>query len=469
MSEKGQKGATQDGSAPSLLDLTTENITPNTIRISSQGNDARVTYLASRLVTHLHDFARETRLSTEEWMAALNFLVRCGQISSDVRHEFILLSDVLGLSMLVDSINHPKPAASTEGSVLGPFHTHDAPTLPNGGIMSDDEAGEPLLAICTVKDRHGNPIAGVSIDIWETDSSGHYDVQRQDREAPSERCVMTSDEEGRFWFRGIKPVSYPIPHDGPVGKLVQLLGRHCWRPAHMHFMFAKAGWDQLTTALFIRGDPYESSDAVFGVKKSLVVSLDKVDEVTSSEFQVQEAEQLCRPSSPPHPPLNSRILQKDQTPHRQPNFSQPSETLAQVVGRSPSCPSTPEPISHRYPRPAEFMSIENLKTYDPFAEADEDTGVQTKQTQNYIHIRIQQRNGRKTLTTVQGLPKKFDQKKILKVIKKKFACNGTIVNDSEMGEVIQLQGDQRKDVQEFLIDKKEGLELDSKTIKVHGF
>ncbi|GIC86560.1 eukaryotic translation initiation factor eIF-1 [Aspergillus udagawae] len=117
---------------------------------------------------------------------------------------------------------------------------------------------------------------------------------------------------------------------------------------------------------------------------------------------------------------------------------------------------------------AEFMSIENLKTFDPFAEADEDTG-ETKQSQNYIHIRIQQRNGRKTLTTVQGLPKKFDQKKILKVIKKKFACNGTIVNDSEMGEVIQLQGDQRKDVQEFLTDKKEGLELDAKTIKVHGF
>ncbi|KAF7537810.1 hypothetical protein G7Z17_g12773 [Cylindrodendrum hubeiense] len=117
---------------------------------------------------------------------------------------------------------------------------------------------------------------------------------------------------------------------------------------------------------------------------------------------------------------------------------------------------------------SEFMSIENLKTYDPFAEADEDTG-ETKQTQSYIHIRIQQRNGRKTLTTVQGLPKKFDQKKILKVIKKKFACNGTIVTDTEMGEVIQLQGDQRKDVQEFLIDKKEGLELDAKTIKVHGF
>ncbi|KAL6917547.1 hypothetical protein FSHL1_008977 [Fusarium sambucinum] len=127
-----------------------------------------------------------------------------------------------------------------------------------------------------------------------------------------------------------------------------------------------------------------------------------------------------------------------------------------------------KPISQGNPSTSEFMSIENLKTYDPFAEADEDTG-ETKQTQNYIHIRIQQRNGRKTLTTVQGLPKKFDQKKILKVIKKKFACNGTIVNDSEMGEVIQLQGDQRKDVQDFLVDKKEGLELDAKTIKVHGF
>ncbi|KAG5664333.1 hypothetical protein KAF25_008067 [Fusarium avenaceum] len=144
---------------------------------------------------------------------------------------------------------------------------------------------------------------------------------------------------------------------------------------------------------------------------------------------------------------------------------------------APRKPSSQDSFAHlthtynldtRHPSTSEFMSIENLKTYDPFAEADEDTG-ETKQTQNYIHIRIQQRNGRKTLTTVQGLPKKFDQKKILKVIKKKFACNGTIVNDSEMGEVIQLQGDQRKDVQEFLIDKKEGLELDAKTIKVHGF
>ncbi|KAF7717270.1 Uncharacterized protein PECH_007548 [Penicillium ucsense] len=153
--------------------------------------------------------------------------------------------------------------------------------------------------------------------------------------------------------------------------------------------------------------------------------------------------------------------------------SLPSTTaLLPIFSEILNLPSTLS-ISHavfkgRYRPKAEFMSIENLKTFDPFAEADEDTG-ETKQSQNYIHIRIQQRNGRKTLTTVQGLPKKFDQKKILKVIKKKFACNGTIVTDTEMGEVIQLQGDQRKDVQEFLTDKKEGLELDAKTIKVHGF
>ena len=154
---------------------------------------------------------------------------------------------MLGLSLLVDNINHPKPPLGTEGSVLGPFHTHDAPTLVNGSSMTSDPEGEPMLAVCTVKDTHGNPVAGVKIDIWETDSSGHYDVQHSDRNEPSERCVMVSDEKGRFWFKGIRPVSYPIPHDGPVGKLLKLLNRHCWRPAHVHFMFEKEGWDKLIT------------------------------------------------------------------------------------------------------------------------------------------------------------------------------------------------------------------------------
>jgi protocatechuate 3,4-dioxygenase beta subunit len=149
--------------------------------------------------------------------------------------------------MLVDNINHPKPPNSTEGSVLGPFHTHDAPILPSGAAIAADPEGEALLAICTVKDTKGNPVAGVKVDIWETDSSGRYDVQHEGRTEPSERAVMVTDEEGRFWFKAIKPVSYPIPHDGPVGKLLALLCRHCWRPAHMHFMFGKKGWDRLIT------------------------------------------------------------------------------------------------------------------------------------------------------------------------------------------------------------------------------
>ncbi|KAI1101025.1 dioxygenase [Jackrogersella minutella] len=280
--------------APALLDLTIDNITPNTVRINSQGHDARLKYLMERLVTHIHDFARETRLSTDEWMAALNFLVGCGQISSDVRHEFILLSDILGLSLLVDSINHPKPPHSTEGSVLGPFHTHDAPTLANGANMASDPEGEPLLCVCTVKDTAGNPVSGVKIDIWETDSSGHYDVQHSDRQEPSERCVMVSDDKGRFWFKGIKPVSYPIPHDGPVGKLLETLGRHCWRPAHLHFMFEKEGWDHLITALYVRGDPYETSDAVFGVKQSLIIDIGKADAVAAKEYDYPEGGLLLK-------------------------------------------------------------------------------------------------------------------------------------------------------------------------------
>ncbi|KAI0116596.1 dioxygenase [Hypoxylon sp. NC0597] len=279
---------------PALLDLTIDNITPNTIRINSQCQNLRLKYLMERLVTHLHDFARETRLSTDEWMTALNFLVGCGKISSDVRHEFILLSDILGLSLLVDSINHPKPPSSTEGSVLGPFHTHDAPTLPNGSNMASDPEGEPLLCICTVKDTAGRPVEGVKIDIWETDSSGHYDVQHSDRQEPSERCVMVSDSEGRFWFKGIKPVSYPIPHDGPVGKLLERLNRHCWRPAHLHFMFEKEGWDHLITALYVRGDPYETSDAVFGVKQSLIVDIGKADAATAKEYNFPEGGLLLK-------------------------------------------------------------------------------------------------------------------------------------------------------------------------------
>lgn len=167
------------------------------------------------------------------------------------RQEFILLSDVLGLSLLVDSIDHPKPKGSTEGTVLGPFHTHEAEDSGAGCLISQDPDGEPLLVLCTLKDTNGQPISGAKIDVWETDSKGFYDVQHQDRSGPDGRAVLTSDESGNFWFRAIVPVPYPIPHDGPVGKLLKALDRHPYRPSHMHFMFKKDGYDPLITQVYL--------------------------------------------------------------------------------------------------------------------------------------------------------------------------------------------------------------------------
>ncbi|OQO01324.1 hypothetical protein B0A48_12879 [Cryoendolithus antarcticus] len=273
---------------PPLKDLTIDNITDNVKLINSQCPDPRLKYLLERLVQHVHDFARETRLSHNEWLAAIQFLTAVGQICTDVRQEFILLSDILGLSLLVDSIDHPKPANSTEGTVLGPFHTHDALSEPNGTQIAHDPDGEPCLVLCTIKDRSGKPVSDVKIDIWETDSKGKYDVQYEGREQPDQRAVMHSDEEGMFWFKAIVPVPYPIPHDGPVGKLLELLKRHCYRPSHMHFMFEKEGFDHLITALYLRGDPYETSDAVFGVKESLLIDLGTVGAEQAKTYGVKE-------------------------------------------------------------------------------------------------------------------------------------------------------------------------------------
>ncbi|KAI4174060.1 MAG: hypothetical protein LQ343_002624 [Gyalolechia ehrenbergii] len=274
-------------SSKAFKDLMIETITSNTIEISSRGSSPRLTFLMSRLLTHLHDFARETRLNTEEWMAGIEFLTEVGKMCSDSRQEFILLSDILGLSLLVDSIAHPRPPPATEGSVLGPFHTHDHPPLTPGDALSHDSDGTPCLVLCSIHEPDGKPISDVIIDIWETDSTGHYDVQ-YDNARTDGRGVMRSDNEGQFWFKGIVPVSYPILNDGPVGKLLGMLGRHPWRPAHMHFWMRKEGWDGLVTALYICSDPYITSDAVFGVKSSLCVSPAPASPSVAQEYSVQE-------------------------------------------------------------------------------------------------------------------------------------------------------------------------------------
>lgn len=151
------------------------------------------------------------------------------------------------MSLLVDSIDHPKPPQSTEGTVLGPFHSHEAKEAENGSLISHDPAGEECLVLCTVKDTAGQPIPGAKVDVWETDSNGFYDVQYDEREGPDQRAVLTTDKDGILWFKAIVPVPYPIPSDGPVGQLLTMLKRHFYRPSHMHFMFDKSGYDPLIT------------------------------------------------------------------------------------------------------------------------------------------------------------------------------------------------------------------------------
>lgn len=238
------------GPLPAMKDLSTDNITENVILTNNQTSDPRMRYLFERLISHMHDFARETQLTSDEWIGALEFLTRTGKASTDLRNEMMLLSDTLGLSALVDSINHPKTEDATEGTVLGPFHTHDANSVEHGAVLHTDPDATKLLVVCTIKDRAAKPIPGVRVDVWEGDSHGIYDVQRDDRNGPDGRAVLKSDDNGDFHFQAIVPVPYPIPGDGPVGGMLQLLGRHPNRPGHVHFMFAKEGWDPLITYVF---------------------------------------------------------------------------------------------------------------------------------------------------------------------------------------------------------------------------
>lgn len=277
---------------PVMKDLTTDNITENVVTLNNLCSDPRTRFIFERLVHHLHDFARETQLTSDEWMTGINFLTKVGQISNDLRAEMILLSDTLGLSLLMDAIDHPRIGTATEGTVLGPFHTADAPVTENGYVLHDDPDAERLFVLCTVKDTAGTPIPNVQCDVWEGDSHGFYDVQNPQRQHPDGRAVLHSDVNGVFYFTAVVPVPYPIPDDGPVGGMLKLLNRHPNRPGHVHFMLEGKGFDKLVTALYPRGDPYETSDPVFGVKDSLIVDLGTVDEVVAEKYGVKKGMKL---------------------------------------------------------------------------------------------------------------------------------------------------------------------------------
>lgn len=240
--------------------------------------DPRLKQVMSSLVQHLHAFIKDVGLTQEEWEYGIGFLTRTGQMCSGERQEFILLSDTLGVSMLVDAINNRRPEGATENTVFGPFHVDDAPIRAMGDNISLDGKGESCLFEGRVLDLEGKPIAGATVDVWSDNADGFYDVQQpgiQPRWNNRGRFITGAD--GRYAFRGIKPVSYPIPDDGPVGQMLGHLGRHPFRPAHMHYLVTAPGFQKLVTHTFVGGDDYLTSDAVFGVKNTLVAPFDKVE------------------------------------------------------------------------------------------------------------------------------------------------------------------------------------------------
>jgi protocatechuate 3,4-dioxygenase beta subunit len=228
-------------------------------------------------VTSLHDLVRRTNLTFEEWERAIDFLTRTGQTCTPLRQEFILLSDVLGVSMLVDAVNHREREGATETTVLGPFYVGEHRLTPHGSDISQGIAGEPMFVRSRVTDLSGQPLAGAEIDVWHADDDGFYDSQKPSYEVqgPSLRARFKTDADGRFSFRTILPCSYPIPTDGPVGELIAATKRHPMRPAHVHFLVKAQGFEPLVTHVFIEGDQYLGSDAVFGVKDELIAKVER--------------------------------------------------------------------------------------------------------------------------------------------------------------------------------------------------
>ncbi|RQW45044.1 intradiol ring-cleavage dioxygenase [Novosphingobium sp. LASN5T] len=234
--------------------------------------DPRLDRIMRSLVTHLHAFIKDVELTGEEWAKAIDFLTATGRICSAERQEFILLSDVLGASMLVDAINNRRPDKATQNTVLGPFHVAGAPVREIGESICLDGEGEACLFEGMVTDIAGRPVAGAEIDVWSDNADGFYDVQQPGVQPQwNNRGRFITDRDGRYAFIGIKPVSYPIPHDGPVGQMLDATGRHPWRPAHTHFIVSAPGFDRLVTHTFVAGDAWLESDAVFGVKAPLIV------------------------------------------------------------------------------------------------------------------------------------------------------------------------------------------------------
>lgn len=262
--------------------LTEENSAETVNARMGEDTSPRVKTVMASLVRHLHAFIKDVELTQEEWEHAIDFLTRTGQTCTDTRQEYILLSDALGLSMLVDAIGNRRPEGATENTVFGPFHVAGAPIRQMGDTISLDGKGESCLFHGRVIDLDGNPIQRATIDVWSDNADGFYDVQQPDLQPQwNNRGRFVTGADGAYSFVGIKPVSYPIPDDGPVGDLLAALRRHPYRPAHMHFLVTAPGHRKIVTHIFTGNDPYLTSDAVFGVKPSLIADFERIDDATA--------------------------------------------------------------------------------------------------------------------------------------------------------------------------------------------
>ncbi|MFK7751773.1 MAG: dioxygenase [Sedimentitalea sp.] len=250
--------------------VTKDNITDVFKGYLGDGMDPRTREVLSALVQHLHDFARETNLTHDEWRQGIAYLEGCAAIETEDRHEFILTSDVLGLSSLIDMLHSRSDATSS--SVLGPFHVSGAPALAVGGDMKRDFGGPVLLAEGVIRDTDGNPIPGAEIDIWQTAPNGLYASQDAEQDKYSFHALMTVGEDGRYAFTTVKPVEYTVPTDGPAGDFLRACERHPWRPSHLHYIVKAPGYRSLVTEIFPDDDPYLDQDTVFGVRDDLIMT-----------------------------------------------------------------------------------------------------------------------------------------------------------------------------------------------------
>ena len=252
-----------------------KSITQAVLGRLAECNDPRFEVILTSLVTHLHDFVREVELTESEWISAIQFLTDVGKACTDKRQEFILLSDTLGVSVLVITLNHPAHQGSTESTVLGPLYWEGAPELARGSNLAAGVEGEPTFYSGRVLSVDGSPLENAVLDIWSGDGEGYYDMQRPEEVGMKARGRIRTDTEGRYWFRSLKPTFYPVPTDGPVGRMLRKMGRHPYRPGHIHMIVSAPGHLPVTTHLFVAESQYLDSDAVFGMKESLVAQFER--------------------------------------------------------------------------------------------------------------------------------------------------------------------------------------------------